>query len=99
MPKFGANYPRKCFYQAPQCNLLLANIGNATVGWGILSKVIGRITMNISELIDMISYVRADTIIPIHGDAFAHYNERNFSSKCTTLGFRFLHVGESVSLL
>jgi L-ascorbate metabolism protein UlaG (beta-lactamase superfamily) len=81
------------------CDLFIANVGNATVGNGFLAKFIGKITMNISDAVMFQNLINSKMSIPIHWDAFEHYQERNISAACVTNGFRFIKPGETVSIL
>lgn len=80
-------------------DLVIANVGNAVVGKGLLAKFIGRITMNISDLVAFRKYLKTKTIIPIHWDAFEHYREREIFDLCKTHYFLYVNQGETICLM
>jgi len=79
-------------------NLMIANVGNATVGNGLLSKFIGRITMNMSDLKRFRNHIESDVIIPIHWDAFEHYREKNSLKLCDYNGIKHVNPGDEIVL-
>jgi L-ascorbate metabolism protein UlaG (beta-lactamase superfamily) len=81
------------------CDLFIANVGNATVGKGLLAKFVGRITMNLADLRTIRKHFTASTSIPIHWDAFEHYQERDIFSSCETIDMRYVNPGEIVNLI
>ena len=78
------------------CDLFIANIGSATVGNGLLGKMIGRITMNLSDVIIMRNCFAAKTIIPIHWDAFEHYQQRDILESYERNNILFVRLGDAV---
>jgi L-ascorbate metabolism protein UlaG (beta-lactamase superfamily) len=80
-------------------DVVIANAGNAVVGKGLLAKLIGRITMNISDVIFFQKHLKTKAIIPIHWDAFEHYRERNIAELSRDHGFLNLCQGEITHLL
>jgi len=79
-------------------DLVIANVGNAVVGKGLMAKVIGRITMNISDLVSFRKHLITKTLIPIHWDAFEHYKERDISELCKLHEFSIIKQGVIVYL-
>lgn len=77
---------------------MIANVGNAMVGKGFLANLIGRITINIADLIEFKKHLTTKTIIPIHLDVFEHYRERDISEQCRLHGFKFPLKGKAVEL-
>jgi N-acyl-phosphatidylethanolamine-hydrolysing phospholipase D len=63
-----------------RCDLFIANTGAAHIGKGILSNLIGRVTMQINDIAIFKKHFTPSTTIPIHWDAFQHYQERDLSS-------------------
>ena len=80
------------------CDLFIANAGNATVGNGLLSKLIGRITMNSADAVSLRNTLFPKTAIMIHWDAFDHYQERDIVQSCGENNFRYVTPGETVNL-
>jgi L-ascorbate metabolism protein UlaG (beta-lactamase superfamily) len=80
-------------------DLVIANVGNAAVGKGLLAKIVGRITMNMSDLQLLKRQIESKTIIPIHWDAFEHYKERDIFEACISNSFQYVNRGESIRLL
>jgi len=79
-------------------DLVIANVGNAVVGKGIMAIIIGRITMNISDLVSFKKYLKTKTIIPIHWDAFEHYIERDIVELCKLHNFSAINQGSTMQL-
>lgn len=79
-------------------DLVIANVGNAVVGKGLLAKFIGRITMNMSDLIVFQKSVKTKAIIPIHWDAFEHYKERDILESCKNNNFKYIRQGQTTCL-
>lgn len=79
-------------------DLVIANVGNAVVGKGLLAKLIGRITMNISDLKFFKKHLKTKAIIPIHWDAFEHYKEKDGFELCKDYGFIRIGQGEIMRL-
>ncbi len=80
-------------------DLVIANVGNAVVGRGLLAKFIGRITMNMLDLAAFQKHLKTKVIIPIHWDAFEHYKERDIFKSCKVLDFQYINQGELKNLL
>jgi L-ascorbate metabolism protein UlaG (beta-lactamase superfamily) len=57
-------------------DLIVANIGSAMIGKALMSKIIGRVTNNISDLIKLKLHLKPKLIIPVHWGTFSHYTER-----------------------
>jgi len=78
-------------------DILIANAGSAMIGDSILSRIIGRVTNNSNDIIDLNSDLKPGNLIPVHWGTFSHYAEkirpetfRNFSN------IRFLNPGETI---
>lgn len=56
-------------------DLVVANVGAAHVGDGLLSKIIGRITNCIDDVKKMTQVLRPRHVIPVHWGTFSHYTE------------------------
>lgn len=56
-------------------DLMIAHSGAAHIGTGLLGNLIGRITFNIHDIIEIQKYITINTIIPIHWGTFTHYKE------------------------
>lgn len=80
-------------------DLVIANVGSAFVGKGLLAKLIGRITMNIGDLNLFQKHLNAKTILPIHWEAFEHYREQDVYELCKEYGFLQINQGEILHLL
>jgi L-ascorbate metabolism protein UlaG (beta-lactamase superfamily) len=85
--------------QNRQCDLFVANVGAATVGKGLLSRIIGRITMTMADASFLGKNLRAETTVPIHWDAFEHYRERDVTALCERYKFKYIKQGESIQII
>jgi L-ascorbate metabolism protein UlaG (beta-lactamase superfamily) len=81
------------------CDLFIANVGSATVGKGLLSGLIGRITMNTADAASLGKCLSAKTIVPIHWDAFEHYRERDIFKSCELYNFRYMKQGTTLKIV
>jgi L-ascorbate metabolism protein UlaG (beta-lactamase superfamily) len=80
------------------CDLFIANVGAAAAGKGILSKIIGRITMTMADAASLGKSLHVKTTVPIHWDAFEHYRERDVFELCERYKFRYMKQGESIQI-
>jgi len=80
-------------------DLVIANAGSAMVGKSFISPVIGRITNNISDIVDMNAELNPGMLIPVHWGTFSHYREtitrESFNNYDNIV---ILNVGESINL-
>ena len=80
-------------------DILIANSGSAMIGDSILSRIIGRVTNNSSDIMALNSDLRPGILIPVHWGTFSHYAEqitpetfKNYSN------IRFLNPGETIKI-
>jgi L-ascorbate metabolism protein UlaG (beta-lactamase superfamily) len=79
------------------CDLCVVNVGGATVGSGLPGRMVGRITMNMNDLPAMLKRLDAAKVVPIHWDAFDHYQERNIFVRANQL--TVIQPGERISIV
>lgn len=81
-------------------DLIIVNSGSAKVGKSVLSKIIGRITNNINDIIAMNKDLNPKYIIPVHWGTFTHYSEiitpESFEKYSN---IKTINVGENITLL
>jgi L-ascorbate metabolism protein UlaG (beta-lactamase superfamily) len=80
-------------------DLIIANAGSAMIGKSFLSKIIGRITNNISDVINMNMDMKPIKLIPIHWGTFTHYSENITPESFNNYNIKTVLVGESITLL
>lgn len=76
-------------------DLIIANSGAAMIGNSLLSKIIGRVTNSIDDIITMNIDLKPKKIIPVHWGTFSHYSEiLNSDSFAENENVEYLKVGE-----
>lgn len=80
-------------------DLIIANAGAAMAGKSFISRIIGRITNNISDIKKISRDLLPGMLIPVHWGTFSHYNEDitpgSFDS-CSNI--KVPHPGESITV-
>jgi len=80
-------------------DIVIANAGSAMIGDSILSRIIGRVTNNSNDILNLNSDLRPGNLIPVHWGTFSHYAEtvkpETFRKYSNT---RFLNPGETVKI-
>jgi len=80
-------------------DIVIANAGSAMIGDSILSRIIGRVTNNSNDIINLNSDLRPGNLIPVHWGTFSHYAE---TIKPDTfqkyINIRFLNPGETIKI-
>jgi len=81
-------------------DLVIANAGSAMVGKSFISPIIGRITNNIGDVIQMNADLKPKIIIPVHWGTFSHYRERiTHESFNKHDNIKILNAGESINIV
>ena len=78
-------------------DIVIANAGSAMIGDSILSRIIGRVTNNSNDIMELNSDLRPGNLIPVHWGTFSHYAEQitpETFKKYTNV--RFLNPGETI---
>ena len=81
-----------------QIDLIIVNVGAATVGNGLLGKVLGRITNNEKDLIKLNKAYKPRYILPVHFGTFSHYQEKNYIKESIGNNVLLLGPGESTEI-
>jgi len=79
-------------------DLLIVNAGAATVGKGLLGRVIGRITNNETDLIKLNKVYKPNYILPVHFGTFSHYQETTYIKESIGNNAMLLSPGESIEI-
>ena len=79
-------------------DLLIVNAGAATVGKGLLGRVIGRITNNEKDLIKLNKVYKPNYILPVHFGTFSHYQETTYIKESIGNNAMLLSPGESIDI-
>jgi len=79
-------------------DLLIANAGCATVGNGLLGKIIGRITNNIKDLMLLNEAYNPKYFLPVHFGTFSHYQEKEYDKNIIGNNTIIINPGESINL-
>jgi L-ascorbate metabolism protein UlaG (beta-lactamase superfamily) len=81
-------------------DLIISNAGSAMAGKSFMSRVIGRITNNISDIKKMNSDLKPEMLIPVHWGTFSHYTEILTPDSFNKSGnIKVLNPGETINLL
>jgi L-ascorbate metabolism protein UlaG (beta-lactamase superfamily) len=81
-------------------DLIIANAGSAMVGKSFIAPIIGRITNNISDVIQMNAELNPKIIIPVHWGTFSHYHEMITRESFNEYdNIELLNAGDSINLV
>ncbi len=85
-------------YYKGKIDLVIANAGAAHIGKGILGAVIGRITNDYNDILNMANSIDSKLIIPIHWGTFSHYLDNSNNYKDSLNKIKIVKAGETVRL-
>jgi N-acyl-phosphatidylethanolamine-hydrolysing phospholipase D len=87
------------YFQNINLDLIITNAGSAMIGRSFFSHIIGRVTNNISDIIDLNAVLKPKVLIPIHWGTFSHYSEIICKDSFKDHeNIKFINVGERIKL-
>ena len=79
-------------------DVIIVYAGSASVGSGLLGRVLGRITNNQSDVMKLNKAYKPTHLLPVHFGTFSHYQEKNYSKESLGTNVLLLTPGDSVEI-